>query len=38
MNEMMNGTVMGGMWIWVIVGGLIVVALVVAILKMLKQK
>lgn len=37
MNEMMNGT-MGGMWIWMIVGGLIVVALVVAVLRMLKQK
>lgn len=37
MNEMMNGA-MGGMWIWMIVGGLIVVALVVAVLRMLKQK
>ena len=37
MNEMMNGT-MGGMSIWMIVGGLIVVALIVAVLRMLKQK
>ena len=37
MNGMMNG-MMGGMWLWTIIGGLILVALIVAILKMLKQK
>lgn len=34
---MMNG-MMGGMWLWMIIGALIVVVLVVAILKILKQK
>lgn len=33
----MNG-MMGGMWFWMIFGGLIVVALFIVVLKMLKQK
>lgn len=36
MDGMMNG-MMGGMWIWLILGGLVVVALVVAVLKMFRS-
>ncbi len=33
----MNGWMGGGMWIWAIIGTLVVVLLVVAIMKMLKK-
>lgn len=35
MGGMMNG-MMGGMWLWTIIGGLIVVALVIVVFKLLK--
>ena len=35
--NMMDG-MMGGMWLWMIIGGLIVVAVIIAIVKLLKQK
>lgn len=35
--NMMDG-MMGGMWLWMIIGGLILVAIVIAIVKMLKPK
>ena len=37
MNGMMDGT-MGGMGLWMIIGGLIVVVLIVVVFKMLQQK
>ena len=35
--NMMDG-MMGGMWLWMIIGGLIVVAIIIAMVKLLKQK
>ena len=37
MNGMMDGT-MGGMGLWIIIGGLIVVVLIVAVFKLLQRK